>query len=83
MAIVTIRLDTDGEAVWFMELARKLGHKVEVDFGSGLVPNNRNIDFQKKPIPHGEYIVPRFDRQETAYQLAGYLEDYQSKNPEK
>jgi hypothetical protein len=83
MAIVTIRLDTDGEAVWFMELARKLGHEVEVDFGNNHRHSDGGFCFQEKHLPIGEYIVPSFDRQEAAYQLAGYLEDYQSKNPEK
>lgn len=83
MAVVTFRVDTDGEPVWLMELAHKLGHKVEVDFGNNLRPINRNPDFQKKPLPHGEYIVPRFDLQEAAYQLAGYIEYYQRKNSEK
>ena len=33
MAKIIITTDTDAEAVWFMELCRKMGQKLEVDFG--------------------------------------------------
>ena len=34
MAKINIRFETDGEAVWFWELCKKLGYKVEVCFGN-------------------------------------------------
>lgn len=61
MAVVIIQLDTDGEAVWFQELARKLGHNVEMGFGDNAharlsyshslevqINENERVDFYAK-----------------------------------